>query len=86
MEKITKIIFEGRTFHILKDDMGYWGIEDKHIKEENGQVSFTVDASEGHLRDNLAACLTAVEIRVRIDKLIATGKSEAEAAIDVIFG
>ena len=84
MQKITKVIIEGRTFHILKDEQGYWGIEDKYIKD--GKLTRRLDPLEDNLRDNLAECINAVEIRVRIDMLVAGGMSEEAAAMEVLFG
>lgn len=79
MKKVTTFVSENRTFHIVKDDRGYWGIEDKHL-DQNGCLSVKLNGMSGHLHDTLEATLESIRFQTKLDKLIASGMSFEDAA------
>lgn len=72
MKKITTYIESGRTFHICRDENGYWGIEDKHI-DENGKLKVKLNGISGHLKDSVAECIQSISFQIKLDDLIAQG-------------
>lgn len=84
MEKITRVSFWGRSFIFLKGKRGYYGVEETAIAE--GRITRKLDPTRDNLRESLTDCIRAVEIRVKIENLVAGGMSEEAAALEVITG
>lgn len=82
MKKITRVIIEGRAFTIVKGERGYYGIEEKDI--QNGRITRKLDPVRDNLRDSLGDCINAVEIRVRMEEMLAAGMSPEDAALHVL--
>ena len=84
MRIITTLRTNGKTFVILKDDYGYWGIESKYI-DKNGRLVENVWGLKGHLNKKLEDTIRQCKISALVDKLVNRG-STLEDAIDFAVG
>ena len=85
MQKITKVIIEGRAFYVLKDERGYWGVDARCIKQ--GKLTRPLNEKKDIFDSSLAGCINALEIQVKVEILMEeTGMSREAAAMEVIFG
>ena len=72
----------GRTFWILQDEHGYWGIEDKYI--ENGKLTREFNGISGCLCDTAEETIRVVSGRIRIDAMKEAGMSD-DAILKALF-
>lgn len=84
MAHVSKIKIEGRTFFIYQDMRGFWGIEGKHFI--NGKLNRRLDPVRDNLRSDPTACVRAIKTRVKVERMISSGMSPADAAMKIIFG
>lgn len=85
MRYIKTLTVKNKTFEIVKDDRGYWAIEDKYFT--NGKLNKEVNGITGHLRDTLKGCIETATISAEIDYLINVENWDPTDAIEeVILG
>lgn len=68
MKHITTLIARGMKFEIVKDERGYWAIEDKYITD--GKLNTQINGITGCLKDNLNDCIEQAKIRAEVHYLI----------------
>lgn len=83
MKKITTYIESGRTFHICRDENGYWGIEDKNI-DANGKLMVKLNGISGHLKASVAECIQSISFQIKLDDLLNQGY-DLNAAFQKLF-
>ena len=72
----------GRTFWILQDEHGYWGIEDKYI--ENGKLTREFNGISRCLCHTAEETIRVVSGRIRIDAMKEAGMSD-DAILKSLF-
>ena len=82
MNRISEVIIEGRVFYIVKGKQGFSGIAEKHAG--NGKIAH--DAKRLCTRKTYDECLNALEVRLRVEKMLESGMSELDAAMKIIVG
>lgn len=71
MKKITEVNSRNRKFLILKDENGYWGLEDTLFN--NGILIKKVNGLQGNLSKTLDECIKAVLFRIECEFLTNNG-------------
>lgn len=69
----------GRTFLILQNGQGFWGIEQKYIC--NGKLTKPFDGMSGHLTKRKEDTIHEVSIQIKADSLVAKGMDPLEATL-----
>lgn len=82
MKKITEVISRGRKFYIVKDERGYWGIEDKFFT--NGILNKQINGLEGHLKETCSDCIKSVLYTIEVGYLVANGMDINEALVKAL--
>ena len=81
METISTYHESGRTFLILKDEHGYWGIESKYV--QNGKLTKQFNGISGHPGETAAEAIQLVSMRIRVDAMVAAGMDRLDAVTKV---
>ena len=84
MTHITTLKVRSRSFEIVKDEKGFWAIEDKYITD--GKLNCQINGITGNLRDTLEACIESARNHAEIEYLISEGWDRLEAIQHVIMG
>jgi hypothetical protein len=84
MKKITTYIESGRTFHIFRDQHGYWGFDERDF-DQHGMLTVKHNGISGHLKSSLKDCIESISIQIKLDELLLQGHSLQEAA-QILFG
>lgn len=79
MEKITEIKDSGRTFYILQDHNGFWGIEDKFF--QHGRLTQSFNGLTGNLSDRIEDTIQKVCLIIRRDYYLSMGFDILTAAM-----
>ena len=80
----TELIAYGKTFAIVKDCYGYWGIETKYI-DDNRCIVEDVNGLRGHLNKELTDTIRQCKISALIDRLVEQGITK-ECAVNYAVG
>lgn len=84
MKHITTLKARNLTFEIVRDERGFWAIEDKYITD--GKLNQQINGLTGNLRDNLEDCIASAKIHAEVDYLISTGLDPMEAIERAVLG
>lgn len=84
MKHITTLKVRNKSFEIVKDDRGYWAIEDKHFT--NGKLNKQINGFTGHLSETLDQCIERAKLSAEVDYLISIGFDKMEAIELAVFG
>ena len=78
MRKISTLYAHGKTFIILKDSHGYWGIESKYV-DKNGCLVENVNGLIGHLNKELRDTIRQCKRQALCDSLVERGYTLEDA-------
>ena len=85
MKLITTYTELNRTFYIVKNEAGYWAIEDKYV-DENGKLLKQFNGITGLRSDTVSECLSRTSTQIKVDYYISEGMTAAQASVYVITG
>lgn len=85
MRYIKTLTVKNKTFEIVKDDRGYWAIEDKYFTDS--KLNKEVNGITGHLSETLDQCIERAKLSAEVDYLInVEGYEKMEAIEKAVFG
>lgn len=85
MKHITTLKARSKTFEIVKDERGFWAIEDKYITD--GKLNQQINGITGNLRDTLEACIESARTHAEVDYLVnVEGWKLEDAVVKVVMG
>lgn len=84
MKHITTLKVRNKSFEIVKDEKGFWAIEDKYITD--GKLNKQINGITGHLRETLEQCIESARMSAEVDYLVSEGWDATEAVMKVCMG
>lgn len=80
---VTRYHENNRNFIIVKDENGYWGIEDIYLDSE-GRTKQKIDGLTGYLSHTLDICLKRIHSSVQFQMRVDAGEDPMDVAKDMI--